>query len=76
MRIYRLLRCQSQKPWQSPALLSVAEGILVGKRALDSVDAVVIATPIATHFELAREALLRGKHVMVEKPLAHSSRPC
>ena len=40
----------------------------------DSVDAVVIATPIATHFELAREALLRGKHVMVEKPLAHSSR--
>jgi predicted dehydrogenase len=40
----------------------------------DSVDGVVIATPIATHFELAREALLRGKHVMVEKPLAHSSR--
>jgi len=29
--------------------------------------------PIATHFELAREALLHGKHVMVEKPLAHSS---
>jgi predicted dehydrogenase len=39
-----------------------------------NVDAVVIATPIATHFELAREALLHGKHVMVEKPLAHSSR--
>ncbi|MCC6176366.1 MAG: Gfo/Idh/MocA family oxidoreductase [Chloroflexi bacterium] len=34
------------------------------------VEAVVIATPIRTHYELARAALLRGKHVMVEKPLA------
>lgn len=34
------------------------------------IDAVVIATPIQTHFELAREALLAGKHILVEKPLA------
>jgi len=34
---------------------------------------VVIATPIATHYELARLALLNGKHVMVEKPLCHNS---
>jgi UDP-2-acetamido-3-amino-2,3-dideoxy-glucuronate N-acetyltransferase len=34
------------------------------------VDAMVIATPAATHFSLAREALLAGKHVYVEKPLA------
>ncbi|HKS80447.1 MAG TPA: Gfo/Idh/MocA family oxidoreductase [Candidatus Acidoferrales bacterium] len=41
---------------------------------LDSdVDAVAIATPIATHYDLARRALLRGKHVFVEKPLADSS---
>ena len=33
------------------------------------VDAVVIATPVSTHFQLAREALLHGKHVLVEKPL-------
>lgn len=33
------------------------------------VDAVVIATPVSTHFELARTALLHGKHVLVEKPL-------
>ena len=32
--------------------------------------AVVIATPAATHFELARQALECGKHVLVEKPLA------
>ncbi|UCF78658.1 MAG: Gfo/Idh/MocA family oxidoreductase [Candidatus Eiseniibacteriota bacterium] len=34
------------------------------------VDAVVIATQPTTHFELAREALRKGKHVFVEKPLA------
>lgn len=36
------------------------------------VDAVVIATPTTSHYELALEALLRGKHVLVEKPLTHS----
>ncbi|HKA48218.1 MAG TPA: Gfo/Idh/MocA family oxidoreductase [Candidatus Dormibacteraeota bacterium] len=36
------------------------------------VDAVVIATPIQTHFQLVKEALLAGKHVLVEKPLACS----
>jgi predicted dehydrogenase len=35
------------------------------------VDAVAIATPISTHYELAKRALLAGKHVFVEKPLAH-----
>jgi len=33
------------------------------------VDAVVIVTPVRTHYKLAREALLHGKHVLVEKPL-------
>jgi predicted dehydrogenase len=42
--------------------------------ALESdVDAVVIATPIRTHYELARRALEQGKHVLVEKPLTASS---
>ncbi|MFN6038730.1 MAG: Gfo/Idh/MocA family protein [Bacteroidota bacterium] len=35
-----------------------------------SVDAVVIATPVFSHFELARMALLAQKHVLVEKPLS------
>jgi predicted dehydrogenase len=33
-------------------------------------DAVVIATPVPTHYELARQALEAGKHVFVEKPPA------
>ena len=36
------------------------------------VDAVIIATPAATHFSLAKQALECGKHVLVEKPLATS----
>jgi UDP-2-acetamido-3-amino-2,3-dideoxy-glucuronate N-acetyltransferase len=35
-----------------------------------SIDAVVIATPAAFHYAMARQALDAGKHVMVEKPLA------
>jgi len=44
------------------------------REMLDSpgVDAVVIATNASTHVRLAREALLAGKHVLVEKPIAVS----
>lgn len=34
-----------------------------------NIDAVAIATPVRTHYALAKEALLHGKHVLVEKPL-------
>src|SRR5437870_4948378 len=34
------------------------------------VNAIVIATPAGTHFQLAKLALEAGKHVFVEKPLA------
>jgi predicted dehydrogenase len=44
------------------------------ERVLDDpgVDAVAIATPVATHHTLASAALRAGKHVFVEKPLAVS----
>jgi predicted dehydrogenase len=38
-----------------------------------AVDAIIVATPVATHFELAVAALRAGKHVMVEKPMTSCS---
>jgi predicted dehydrogenase len=37
------------------------------------VDAVVIATPVSTHFALGLQALQNGKHVLIEKPLTATS---
>ena len=39
----------------------------------DDLDAVVVATPVSTHAELAERVLDAGKHCFVEKPLAQSS---
>ncbi len=36
------------------------------------IDGVIIATPVMTHYQLAKAALLHGKHVLVEKPLTSS----
>src|SRR3954447_14218258 len=37
---------------------------------LDVSDALILAAPAEAHFALARQALLAGKHVLVEKPIA------
>ncbi|MDN3688888.1 Gfo/Idh/MocA family protein [Cyclobacterium jeungdonense] len=36
------------------------------------IDAIVIATPVFTHFLLAKKAILEGKHVLIEKPMTSS----
>jgi len=48
------------------------------ERVLDDpeIDAVLLATPISTHHELARRALQAGKHVFVEKPMASTVEEC
>lgn len=42
----------------------------------ETVEAVVVATPIETHFSIVREALLSGKHVLSEKPLTLKTQEC
>lgn len=37
------------------------------------VDAIVIATPVSTHYELAHQALSAGKHILIEKPMTTST---
>jgi predicted dehydrogenase len=56
-------RFPAARPYESPHELL----------ADDAIDAVVIATPITTHFELGMAALEAGLHVLIEKPLAASS---
>src|SRR2546428_735984 len=59
---YRFTNLAVNQPWIQTTTLN--EDIF-----RSDVDAIVIATPVSTHFQLAREALLHGKHVLVEKPL-------
>jgi predicted dehydrogenase len=42
----------------------------------NDVDAVIVATPVSLHYPQAKAALLAGKHVFIEKPMAASSREC
>ncbi|MFC1677244.1 Gfo/Idh/MocA family protein [Planctomycetota bacterium] len=41
-----------------------------------SIDAVVIATPVRFHFDMAKASLTAGKHTFVEKPMASSVTEC
>jgi predicted dehydrogenase len=56
---------------QFPNLLSLNDSKIIFDD--NSIDAVAIATPVSSHFELAKTALLSGKHVWVEKPLTLNS---
>ncbi len=65
MDAYRLATLSANQPWIQTT--TQVEDIF-----RSDIDAVVIATPVRTHFKLAREALLHDKHVLVEKPLTNS----
>ncbi|MEQ1645123.1 MAG: Gfo/Idh/MocA family oxidoreductase, partial [Pyrinomonadaceae bacterium] len=41
--------------------------------ARDDIDVVVIATPVSSHHEIGKAALLAGKHCFIEKPMTASS---
>jgi predicted dehydrogenase len=59
-------RAQAAQSYPSAQVTSSFDDVL----ADESVQAVVVATPVPTHYELARRALEAGKHVFVEKPPA------
>jgi predicted dehydrogenase len=62
----RLAKARSQYP-------GLEVGTDYDRMLASDVEAVVVATPIRTHYPLARAALLAGKHVLVEKPLTAAS---
>jgi predicted dehydrogenase len=39
----------------------------------DSLDAIVVATPVRFHYDMAKAALSAGKHVFIEKPIARTA---
>jgi len=59
-------RVEAAQSYPSAQVTSSFDDVLTD----ESVEAVVVATPVPTHYELARRALEAGKHVFVEKPPA------
>lgn len=60
------------------AMKGLYRGIQVSTRSEEvtqasDIDAVVITTPVSSHFAIAKDALLHGKDVLCEKPLTHTS---
>jgi len=43
------------------------------RKLIEKVDAVVVVTPINTHYDIVKNCLLTGKHVLVEKPIVEDS---
>src|SRR5437867_3316761 len=60
------------------ALYPEVEGATDFKHMLNGagLDAVVVATAVKLHFPMAKASLLAGKHTMIEKPMAASSKEC
>src|SRR5881392_608324 len=60
------------------ALYSDLEGVTSPERVIKGTDleAVVIATPVKSHYALAKASLLAGKHTFIEKPMATSTAEC
>lgn len=57
-------------------LIHVADSKSEIDRVINESEAVIIATPNNTHYEIAYKALDAGRHVMVEKPMAMTEREC
>lgn len=60
------------------ALYPDLEGVTAPRRLIaeGDLDAVIIATPVKSHYSLAKASLLAGKHTFIEKPMTTSSEEC
>jgi predicted dehydrogenase len=72
-----VVKCADKRPDRRALARRRYPAMEVTDDALDilddpDVDAVVIATPVSTHYELVKRALDQGKHVLVEKPMTRS----
>ena len=63
---------EARERWGAAFPSARTTGSLDELLADDSLDAVVVATPVPTHAELAKRVLAAGKHCFVEKPLGRS----
>jgi predicted dehydrogenase len=64
-----VLDFDKQKLESIPKLYPTVETTTSFDEFLSKIDAVAIATPVFTHYELAKKCLEAGKHVLVEKPM-------
>src|SRR5207302_11519032 len=69
----KLVAVADQRPERLEAVKHLNPGMSVTTAARElvesySIDGIVIATTISTHFELAKACLTHGKHVLIEKP--------
>lgn len=62
-------RALAQRRYPSLTVTANGEAIIDDPK----IDAVVLATPLSTHYALARRALERGKDVLIEKPLTRTA---
>ena len=71
-RVANVYNCTSEKN-AAPSVIRLVSDYNEVVNAPD-IDAVAIVTPVSTHYEIAKKALLNGKHVFVEKPFTASVR--
>lgn len=62
-------RLLARRSWPGVAVSAGYRGLLED----NSLDAVIVATPVSTHYQIAKEALERHKHVLVEKPVSRKA---
>ena len=59
-----------------PVVTSLYDNLETALGRHSDVDGIIIATPISTHFELAKKALEAGKHVLIQKPMTMDVNEC